>query len=51
LKTGFSNTRLDLKKNTKDGIFRHFKKLPEKNSLAVGEIFEKIWAPQATGSE
>jgi len=38
LKTGFSNTRLDLKKNTKDGIVSDFKKLPQKPGQSASEI-------------
>jgi hypothetical protein len=35
LKTGFSNTRLDLKKNTKYSSICNFKKIPQKIGLAA----------------
>jgi hypothetical protein len=36
--TGSSNTRLDLKKNTKGGIVCNFKNSPQKIGQTVGEI-------------
>ena len=40
LKTGLSNTRLDLKKNKKNDIVYDFLKLPEKTRLAVDQLLE-----------
>jgi hypothetical protein len=45
LKTGFSNTRLDLKKNTKDDIVCNFKNLPKKLGQAADEIFRVAACP------
>ena len=43
--TGLSNTRLDLKKNTKDGIVCNFKKSPQKLGQAADEIFRVAACP------